>query len=240
MKLSDLTAKLMYKSGALKNAIAAAEETNAKQKMLLEKYYDLNTKYAQMSKRYDNLNTLNSMVMKILSSRRDSIIQSICERTEAILAVIFPDEGFKVKLTYEPRGKNYISEVFIGKSSSDGSIVWGRPRGTNGEFMKQLVSFSILASINSLLDSGFLFMDEPFSSSDTVNVGKMNKIIDLMQKQGLQLMFIEHKRELYESMPHMLIRLIKHRSQSLESVGYVEVLQNERVNVSAAEDTEIT
>lgn len=234
--LQSLTNQLILESGSLKARIATAETTNAKKKKLLEQYYSLNAKSKKLGTRYENLNALNSMVMRILAARRDSIIQSICDRTEAILGIVFPDEDFKIRITYKPYGKNYVSEVFVGKTAVTGNIIWGRPKGTNGEFMKQLISFSILASINTLLDSGFLLMDEPFSSSDPVNVRKMQPILSLMLQQGLQLLFIEHKRELYENMPHMLIQLIKHRSPTDEHCGYVEVLRNERVNANEQAD----
>ena len=219
---------LVAKQGSLQQQLITAEETNRKRQEYLDTYFEYNRKYSILDSRFKNLKTTNAIVMRILEKRRDNIIKSIEERTEAILAIILPEENYHVQITYTTRGKNYISEVFIGKDSGNGNIVWSRPKGTNGEFMKQLISFSILASINSLLGSEFLLMDEPFSSSDNINVSKMQPIIELMLTQGLQLLFIEHKHELYENIPHNIIQLIKHRSPSDIEEGYVEVLRNER------------
>lgn len=230
--LSSLIDELSNKRGALQQKIKSAEETNRRKQELMEKYYEQNKKYNILNERYTNLKTLNTLVMKILSKRRDDILKSIEERTETILAVILPEENFKVRITYEPKGKNYVSEVFVGKDDGHGNITWSRPRGTNGEFMKQLISFSMLVSINSLLGSKFLFLDEPFSSSDVINVGKMRPIVELMLSQGIQLLFIEHKKELYESLPHNIIKLMKHRTPSDEHEGFVEILQNEQVEGS--------
>lgn len=235
-KLEDMKTQLVARGGALDERIASATEINEKKAQLYEKYSEANTKRAILAERYKASKLLNSMIMQILDHRRNSILKEVCERTEAILAVIIPEENFKIKITYEPCGKDYASEVFVGKALNTGEIHWSRPNGTNGEFVKQLISFSILASINTLLGSNFLFMDEPFSSSDTVNVEKMKPIIELMLAQGLQLMFIEHKHQLYESLPHNLIRLIKHRSGNVENGGYVEVLSNSIINPLVEED----
>lgn len=226
---------LVAKQGRLQQQLQTAQENNKKRQELLNTFYEQNKKYAVLCERFNNLKTTNAIVMRTLEKRRDSILRSVEERTEAILAVILPDENFHVKISYTTKGKNYVSEVFVGKESGSGDIIWSRPKGTNGEFMKQLISFSILASINSLLGSKFVLMDEPFSSSDTVNVGKMQPIIEMMLNQGLQLLFIEHKKELYENLPHNIIQLEKHRTPSDAEEGYVKVLRNERV-INASEE----
>lgn len=219
---------LQTQSHKLQAKIDTAEENNQKREELLRKYHSLRSKYDKLCTYYTKLFTMRKMVMTIMDARRDNVIENLERRVESILAVVLPEEQFHIRITYTPNRGNYYSEVFVGKEAS-GGIVWARPKGTNGEFMKQLISFSMLASINILLQSNFLFMDEPFSSSDVTNVGKLKPVFDLMLEQGLQLMFIEHKKELYERMPHKLIRLLKHRSATAEHEGNVEVLSIERV-----------
>lgn len=236
--LEYLVTQLVANGGVLKERIATASETNTKKMKLYDKYSETNSKRASLADRYMQLKLLNSMIMRILDHRRDTILKEVSERTEAILAVIIPEENFKILITYEPSGKDYVSEVLVGKALESGEIHWSHPKGTNGEFIKQLISFSMLVSINTLLGSNFLFMDEPFSSSDVVNVGKMKPIIELMLKQDLQLMFIEHKPELYENVPHNLIKLMKHRSENIGNGGFVEVLFNGTVNAMENEEAE--
>lgn len=217
-------------SGKLQEKIDSAVENNQKRGQLMEMYYTQGRKFGVLNAYYDKLFQMRKMVMTIMDARRDSILYNLERRVESILAVVLPEENFKIKITYTPNRGNYNSEVFVGKETAAGQVIWTRPKGTNGEFMKQLISFSILASINILLQSNFLFMDEPFSSSDTVNVSKLRPVFELMLEQGLQLMFIEHKKELYNGLDHQLIRLYKHRSATSEHDGHVEVLSVERIS----------
>lgn len=220
---------LSAQSGKLQAEIDSAVANNSKRESLLQKYYSFSAKYGTLRDYYDRLFCMRKMVMSIMDEYRDTVISNLEQRVTSILGSIFPEEQFKVKITYKPCRGNYVSEVLIGKESIDGSVIWSKPRTANGGFMKQLISFSIIASMNILLHSNFLFMDEPFSSSDTVNVSKLKPVFDLMLEQHLQLMFIEHKQELYSDIDHKLIRLYKHRSAVVETEGYVEVVNMERV-----------
>lgn len=220
---------LKRKSGALQADIARAEVNNQRRASLQEAYDGYAVKVNTLSQVSTGLKQLKKITMNEMDAHRDSILHSLEQRVESILRIILPEEDFKIRITYHAVRGKYQSEVLIGKEDASGEVIWSRPRGTNGGFMKQLISFSILASIDILLHSKFLFMDEPFSSSDTVNVSKMKPIFDLMLDQGLQLLFIEHKKELYETIDHNLIHLYKHRSSSDANAGYVEVERVEKI-----------
>lgn len=234
MKISEYLNLLQNRSGYLQSLTATAKENNEKKQQLMQEYYKFNAKHAKLSDYLNNLNIAKKMVMLILDHRRDEIIANLEQRAESILAVVLPEENFKIKITYTPNRGSFASEVYVGKEDASGEIVWARPKGTNGEFVKQLISFALLASMNILLHSNFLFMDEPFSSADPSNVGKLEPIFSLMLEEGLQLLFIEHKKELYEKLNHNLIQLFKHRGATTEHEGYVEVRNVERI---LADDT---
>lgn len=220
---------LKRKSGALQSDIARAEANNQRRASLQEAYDGYAVKANTLNQVAVGLKQLKKITMSEMDAHRDGILRSLEQRVESILRIILPEEDFKIRITYQAVRGKYQSEVLIGKKDSSGEVIWSRPRGTNGGFMKQLISFSILASIDILLHSKFLFMDEPFSSSDTVNVSKMKPVFDLMLDQGLQLLFIEHKKELYETIDHNLIHLYKHRSSSDAHAGYVEVERVEKI-----------
>lgn len=231
MKISEYLFFLQNRSGYLQSQIATAKENNEKKQRLMQEYYQYNTKLTALNEYMANLTTTKKMVMLILDNRRDEIIANLERRAESILAVVLPEENFKIKITYTPNRGNFASEVFVGKEEASGEVIWTRPKGTNGEFVKQLISFALLASMNILLHSNFLFMDEPFSSADPTNVGKLEPIFALMLEEGLQLLFIEHKKELYEKLDHNLIQLYKHRGATTEHEGYVEVRNVERITI---------
>lgn len=232
----DLIQQLSDKSHEYQLDIARAEVSNQHRRDLVESYDKYITKYNALDTISKGMRNLKKITMNEMDTHRDVILHSLEERVESILRIILPEENFKIKITYQAVRGKYQSEVLIGKEDASGGIVWSRPKGTNGGFMKQLISFSIIASIDILLKSKFLFMDEPFSSSDMVNVSKMKPIFDLMLDQGLQLLFIEHKKELYEAVDHNLIHLYKHRSPSDAKAGYVEVERMEKI-YGASTDT---
>lgn len=213
---------LQQRLSILQADMARAEVSNQHRAQLVKSYDDYIVKTEALHKILVGLRNLKTITMNEMDMHREEILHSLEQRVESILRIILPEEDFKIKITYQAVRGRYQSEVFIGKADKNGGIVWTRPRATNGGFMKQLISFSIIASIDLLLKSKFLFMDEPFSSSDSVNVSKMKPIFDLMLDQGLQLLFIEHKKELYESIDHNLIHLYKHRTPD-KNTGYVEV-----------------
>lgn len=232
MKISEYLLLLQSRSGFLQSQLATAEENNRKKQALMQEYYAYNSKLTELEDYARELTITKKMVMLILDNRRDEIIANLERRAESILAVVLPEENFKIKITYTPNRGNFSSEVFVGKEDTNGEVIWTRPKGTNGEFVKQLISFAILASMNILLHSNFLFMDEPFSSADPTNVGKLEPIFNLMLEEGLQLLFIEHKKELYDKFDHNLIQLYKHRGATTEHDGYVEVQNVERISVN--------
>lgn len=222
-------AALQAKSNVLQSDIIKAESHNQHRAELMVSYDSYMVKVEALNNLLLGLKNLKKITMSEMDAHRDTILRSLEQRVESILRLILPEEDFKIRITYQAIRGKYQSEVLVGKENDKGEIIWSRPKGTNGGFMKQLISFSILASIDILLHSKFLFMDEPFSSSDTVNVSKMKPVFDLMLDQGLQLLFIEHKKELYEAVDHNLIHLHKHRSPSDTHAGFVEVERVEKI-----------
>lgn len=237
MNIAEYIPFLQHRSGYLQSQINIAEANNKLKQETLQEYFKYNEKLEKLGDYATNITITKKMVMVILDNRRDEIIANLERRAESILAVVLPEENFKIRITYKPFHGSFASEVFIGKVDTSGEVIWTRPKGTNGEFVKQLISFAILASMNILLHSNFLFMDEPFSSADPVNVGKLEPVFDLMLEEGLQLLFIEHKKELYEKFDHNLIQLYKHREATTENDGFVEVQNVERITVNDTSST---
>ncbi|MEG2262854.1 MAG: hypothetical protein RSC43_00055 [Clostridia bacterium] len=205
----------------------AARINNTKQEAIdiRNQYY---LKLTQTDNYLDRLSFITKGSMLKMEQFRNECLKNLEERVEAILALIMPEEQFKVRITFRTVRGKYISEVYTGKEKPDGTVVWSKPRSANGDFIKQLVSFSIVCSLNLMLGSTKVLMDEPFSSSDNINVGKLQPVFDMMLDAGLQVIIIEHKDALYEHSPHNEISLLKHRHPTEEYQGFVEVLACER------------
>lgn len=218
--------------GITAHRIEAAEKTNEQRDEYLRQRDIFKEKLIKVQQYLDSINTLFKGTQVAMERYRMTTIENLESRMEVILAAVLPEEDFKVRITYEPVRNKMETRILLGKTQQDGEIIWADPRVQNGDFIKQLVSFSAVASINLLLHSRFLFIDEPFSSSDVTNVKKLKPIIELLQEQGLQLLFIEHKPELYNSMQHNLIKLYKHRSpvdKDGKEGGFVQVVSVERI-----------
>lgn len=226
--LQNLLIDIKAKSQAIHSQLDSATENNARKQELVEVANAYKKKLNTLQDYSQRLDIIVQGARIIMDTHRNECIENLQNRMAAILAVFYPDEAFHVRISYHPVRGKFETEVDIGKENGEGRIVWDSPRAQNGDFVKQLVSFSMIASINILLHAGFLFMDEPFSSSDTTNVSKLRYVFGLMQELGLQLLFIEHKPELYRHIEHNLIQLQKHRHPTDPAKGYVEVVSIER------------
>lgn len=225
---SDLYTAAQKQSWAMQSQLIDANRINADKQDAIDQRDAFIKKLRQVETYLQRLDYINKGSMLKMEQFQSECIRNLEHRVETILALIMPEEQFKVRITFQPLRGKYVSEVYTGKERSDGSITWSKPRSANGDFIKQLVSFSIVCSLNLMLGATKVFADEPFSSSDPVNVSKLAPVFDMMLEEGLQVIIIEHKETLYAGMSHNEINLLKHRHPVSEHKGYVEVLSCER------------
>lgn len=225
---SDLVLSLQKQLAVIENNLATAEENNKQKNTYQAEYAEYQAKADRLRYYDQRVSFIYKGAMERVDKFRVQCLDDLERRVESILAVVYPDEDFKVSITFKMFRGAYQSEVLIGKQQADGTIKWGKPKSRNGEFMKQLVSFSMVASMNLLLGSKFLMMDEPFSSSDPNNVSLLKPVFEMMLENGLQILLIEHKENLFKTIDHNEILLQKHRHPSDEHKGYVEVVSIER------------
>ncbi len=224
----------------LNSSITNAKRNNATRQTALDKRAVYQQRLRDLSSYEDSINRYYKGAMIRVEQFRDECNRNLETRIESILALILPDEQFHIKLTFKPYRGSYVSEIYTGKEKPNGDIVWGKPRSQNGDFIKQLISFSMVCSLNLLLGSDFLLMDEPFNSADVTNVGKIQPVFDMMLEDGLQILMIEHKEELYRSVDRNQIDLLKHRHPTDEHKGYAEVIKQGRCEAEYGYDVKDT
>lgn len=215
----------------LQSTLKTAEESNAQKLEYQNKIKEYNYKIQTLQMYRSRIDQLIKGSMIRVEQYRNECISALESRVEHILALIMPEEQFKVQITFRSVRGKYRSEVLIGKENN-GYIEWSPPRTQNGDFIKQLISCSIVWSLNLLLGASFILMDEPFSSSDQVNVGNLSPVFEMMIESGMEIIMIEHKPELYQGVHHNEISLLKHRHPSDDFKGFVEVLSCDIVEPS--------
>ena len=220
----------------LNTVLSNAEMTNQQKAEYREKINEYNLKLQTLQNYRLHMEQLVKGAMIKVEQYRNECISALESRVENILALIMPEEQFRVQITFRSVRGKYRSEVLIGKEVN-GTIEWSPPRTQNGDFIKQLVSCSIVWSINLLLGASFIFMDEPFSSSDQINVGNLSPVFEMMIDSGMEIVMIEHKPELYQHMTHNEISLLKHRHPSDDFKGFVEVISCEPKDPLESEDS---
>ena len=176
---------------------------------------------------YRNLYDLGMKLISDCQARyKNERKQALEEDVENVLELAFPDEHFKVNFHYGTRGKDEICTLRIGRPTSDG-VKWGSPQCRSGDFNKQLMSYSIVATVLQMLGSETLLADEPFSNGDPVTLAELQPFFEMLQASGLQLGIIEHQESVYTGLTRREIILEKDRS-----AGNVHVVSNSCVEGS--------
>ena len=206
--IKSLEESVVYDKAILKTA----EETNAKQLKIEEKYEKCKEVREELKEYTNKLKTLFAVVNKKASDftqNRKSLIEQTVEEN---LKYIFPEENFKVKLNLDlSKTGRETCQLLLGKGDSNAGIVYTPTTAQNGRFVRQLISLVVVYTINMLRGSDMLYMDEALASSDKHNLTKLKPLLDRIKKSKMQVILIEHKAELYEGVDRRQFILHKNR-----------------------------
>lgn len=237
VRIDALCDSALREVSVINHQISNAEKINTAKTELLGQLGELRERSNRLNAFEHRMNMIYKGTLAKVGEHRTKCIETLESCIEGILAVALPDENFKAKLTFKTYRNNYVSNLYLGKVQADGKIKWQKPKSQNGDFVKQLTSFSVLCALNMMLGSRYLLNDEPFSSSDSENVAKLAPIFQLMQNDGLQIIIIEHKEPLYKSMEHHEINLKKTRvAVEDEFAGFVHIAGMQRVERTFEDD----
>lgn len=135
---------------------------------------------------------------------------------------IFPLDSFRVKfIPYVYNNKEMI-DLYSGRS--DESLA---PIGMqHGRFYRQYIGFLVTSAIQ--LESGCrtIIMDEAFNSGDPETVQKLESCIKELLGKNIQIIMIEHQREVYHNIPRL--QYVLERDKKENSVNIKEVFEYTR------------
>lgn len=181
-----------------------AEDNNEKH----EKYYqDYVTNYGKLNevaaKMTDTKNKLK-IIETYKEDYRNSRIEFLEDKINAKLLYLFPEEKFQVKFRFENIAGKPTAELLVGKLG-----YFAPARAQNGRFVKQLISSTSVIAINELRGSHMIFLDEAMASAADKILTELNPLFAELHDRGLEILLVEHKPGLYNTVTRREIHLRK-------------------------------
>lgn len=205
----------------LDEKIAVAEETNRKKQEYKEAWLSSKEDYDTLIENINLMLLVKDITCRKANEFRESRLSELIDRTEAVLDLAFPQENFGIKILSDRKYNEDIAGILVGRKGTPESQ-WFSPLTENGGFVQQLISASTIVSICLMLNADFIFLDEMFCSGDPVSVANIAPFFKNIIDNNIQLLIIEHKPSLYESIDRREIHLAKDREVK-QNVRLLEV-----------------
>lgn len=213
-----LADKVVYDKAVLASAIESNKRLDETEDKLFRTKEYL-TELLEYEKKLKTLYSIcNKKAAEFTEGRRGLIEQTVEEN----LRFIFPEENFKVKLDLDlSKAGRKTCKLLLGKTTKDG-IVYSPTTAQNGRFVRQLISVVVVYTLNYLRGTDMMYLDEALASSDKSNLTKLKPLLDRMVENGMQVVLIEHKPELYNTVTRRQFTLNKDRMKQIASIVSVE------------------
>ena len=201
-----------------KTRVGYIRENNLKLAKVEEEYNKYLDRAEETREYYNKMKMLLSMTHKQATDFTESR-KGLVERTvEENLAYLFPEESFKVKLSMDTTQSGRETCKLLLGTNSHGNIVWAPTTAQNGRFVRQLISVVVSYTLNYLRGSDMVYFDEALASSDKTNLTKLKPLLDRIAANGMQVILIEHKPELYNNVTRREFTLKKDRQRQITSI----------------------
>lgn len=183
----------------------------------LENQKVINSKLAELQAKRDEVeDTLKyvTMVKELFEQYRDMCILEenaykkrrkgfIEDYISDILSTIFPDETLTAHI--EEVKRNGYNRVELRLTDEQGNV--RNPYLTEGQFCQQLIALSaVIATIHNA-HANKVYVDEAFAMASPDNLVKASKVLDRIQREGIQAVIISQHAELYRDIFHREIVL---------------------------------
>lgn len=210
--------KLKDKAVLLGYRLEGQEATN-EVKAKLEKEIAYRQKiYNGIVQYHNSYKNMLKLTLSQAQAYRNNQISFLERRIEENLRVIFPEENFKVQIEFYVERDKPMAELYVGRDKLL------PPKTQNGRFVRQLIGLTVIYTVNQILGSEHIFMDEATSSGDKVSMRDLAPILEDIRHASIQILLIEHKDEMFQDIPRREIRLQKNRrSGYIDKIEYVEV-----------------
>lgn len=176
--------------------IKFSEMENSRKKDFEEKYvkdYNLLSQLTEMLKETDFALAVASAEA---TAYRDSTVVFIENKITESLGLAFPNEKYTSKIEFGNTAKGRrTAELKLRRFGKDYTTSL-----QGGKLSQQLVSCSGVTAVNSIRGSSMMFLDEALASSDVDTVKDLSVMIQQLVDDGYQILLIEHKEGLYQSL----------------------------------------
>ena len=228
--IERLDKSITYDKAMLDNA----KENNQKRKIVVERFEESK----ELRNDIDEYRRKILLLFSICNERaakytdeRKSLIEKVVESN---LTYLFPEERFKVKIDLDvsKKGREACQLLLGSRVPGTSELIYSPTSAQNGRFVRQLISMVVVYSLNKLRGLDTIFFDETLSSSDRVNLTKLKPLLDRIRDDGMQVILIEHKSELYSDVERRQFNLYKDRNTgetkivSIEDIGGEEDEEN--------------
>lgn len=174
--------------GVLRSACRLIERNNKQYLENLAALDEAKLQLSRISSIIEKLKALDTTVAKTEQEWRKGILSYLEDSISDYLAIAFPEDGYQIALeAVVLRGKIHI-ETSIKSYAFE--LIEGSIRETQGCFFQEIVSFAALVSISRLLGIKTVYVDEAFSGASPENFIKLNKLLQRVKEQGVNLVLI--------------------------------------------------
>lgn len=228
--IEKLKSSIVYDKAILDKAM----ESNEKKKNTYDRYQEYNQLGGEIREYKNKMVNLLALCNERASKYRDERKELVERVVEDNLGYIYPEEDFKVKLELDITKKGREScQLLLGSKVGNSNVIkYSVTTAKNGRFVRQLVAVVVVYTLNYLRGSEDFFMDEAFSSSDSINLIKLKPLMNMIVKDGMQVLLVEHKHEMYTDLNRRQINLIKNRNIGESKILSVKDLEGVENDVS--------
>lgn len=177
----------------LKNKLKLAKDNNERKDSYEEDYRKAKSK-EELAKKYIKAGRELLVFMRELNATMmENNLNYVQKEIDEIVAQFFPLDSFHSEISIKPVKDNYSAILKLGNRGREARPVVVQ----NGDFMQQLLKYSLHKVFNEVNKSKILFIDEGFSNSDE---SRNNGIIDLLTNTKVKYkIMIEHRADLVDN-----------------------------------------
>lgn len=197
----------------LKDQLSKIEFQNKLHNQFLQKLktsQDFLEEFEQLKQTLTNSIEIVEFEMKAFTKQNIARLEEMANLT---LRYLRPRETYRIKLKTASIGHNKFLHVLIGYDG-DSETEYVSPSVDLGKFMKQLLSFAIIMTINVLLGVKECFLDEPLSSASGQSLLLAQ---DILKNYKMTYYVIDQKEEMYNKLNRKEIHLQKKYPDSVST-----------------------
>ena len=123
----------------------------------------------------------------------------------------FPNQGFICNIAFEEKNRSNRAVLRL----EDSSGFMRKPQMSEGKLCQYLISFAAVYSVVKSL-GGSSYVDEAFGVASTARLGDVGEMLNKCVHDGMQIILVSQKADLYCEIPHR--EIVMHKDSISDSV----------------------